>query len=70
MPASVPLRRGNDARHLRKLASRCKDARQSRRLLSLAARLRIVPHGSRSTLALTVGGVERPARIGPWIANL
>ena len=37
MPASVPLRRDFDARHLRKLASRCKDARQSRRLLSLAA---------------------------------
>ena len=32
MPASVPLRRDFDARHLRKLASRCKDARQSRRL--------------------------------------
>ena len=31
MPASVPLRRDFDARHLRKLASRCKDARQSRR---------------------------------------
>ena len=26
MPASVPLRRDFDARHLRKLASRCKDA--------------------------------------------
>ena len=25
MPASVPLRRDFDARHLRKLASRCKD---------------------------------------------
>ena len=36
MPASVPLRRDFDARHLRKLASRCKDARQSRRLLSLS----------------------------------
>ena len=35
MPASVPLRRDFD--HLRKLASRCKDARQSRRLLLAAA---------------------------------
>ena len=34
MPASVPLRRDFDARHLRKLASRCKDARQSRRCCS------------------------------------
>ena len=37
MPASVPFRADFDARHLRRLASRCKDARQSRRLLSLAA---------------------------------
>ena len=29
MPASVPLRRDFDARHLRKLAQPCKDARRA-----------------------------------------
>ena len=56
MPASVPLRRDFDARHLRKLASRCKDARQSRRLLSLAA----VYDGM---------SVERPQGSVGWIAK-
>ena len=55
MPASVPLRRDFDARHLRKLASRCKDARQSRRLLSLAA----VYDGMRRGEAARIGGMDR-----------
>ncbi len=55
MPASVPLRRDFDARHLRKLASRCKDARQSRRLLSLAA----VYDGMSRGEAARIGGMDR-----------
>ena len=58
MPASVPLRRDFDARHLRKLASRCKDARQSRRLLSLAA----VYDGMRRGEAARIGGMDRQTR--------
>ncbi len=62
MPASVPLRRDFDARHLRKLASRCKDARQSRRLLSLAA----VYDGMRRGEAARIGGMApNPAGLGP-----
>ncbi len=62
MPASVPLRRDFDARHLRKLASRCKDARQSRRLLSLAA----VYDGMRRAEAARIGwdGSPNPAGLG------
>ena len=55
MPASVPLRRDFDARHLRKLANRCKDARQSRRLLSLAA----VYDGMSRGEAARIGGMDR-----------
>ena len=43
MPASVPLRRDFDARHLRKLASRCKDAR----------------HGMSRGEAARIGGMDR-----------
>ena len=62
MPASVPLRRDFDARHLRKLASRCKDARQSRRLLSLAA----VYDGMRRGEAAqgSVGWIAKPCGTG------
>ncbi len=37
MPAVVELRVDFDARYLRLLAKRCRDAKQSRRLLSIAA---------------------------------
>ncbi len=62
MPASVPLRRDFDARHLRKLASRCKDARQSRRLLSLAA----VYDGMRRGEAARIGGMDRQT-LRDWV---
>ena len=55
MPASVPLRADFDAHHLRRLASRCKDARQSRRLLALAA----VYDGMCRSDAAKVGGMDR-----------
>ena len=60
MPASVPLRRDFDARHLRKLASRCKDARQSRRLLSLAA----VYDGMSRGEAARIGGISPNPGLG------
>ena len=62
MPASVPLRRDFDARHLRKLASRCKDARQSRRLLSLAA----VYDGMSRGEAARIGGMDRQT-LRDWV---
>ena len=37
MPAAIPLRRDFDANSLRRLAGRCRDNRQIRRLLALAA---------------------------------
>ncbi len=51
-----------DARHLRKLASRCKDARQSRRLLSLAA----VYDGMRRGEAARIGGMDRQT-LRDWV---
>ena len=62
MPASVPLRRDFDAHHLRKLASRCKDARQSRRLLSLAA----VYDGMSRGEAARIGGMDRQT-LRDWV---
>ena len=55
MPASVSLRSDFDARQLRKLASLCKNARQSRRLLSLAA----VYDGMTRAEAAKIGGMDR-----------
>ena len=64
MPASVSLRRDFDARHLRKLASRCKDARQSRRLLSLAA----VYDGMSRGEAARIGGMDRQT-LRDWVTG-
>ena len=52
----------SDARHLRKLASRCKDARQSRRLLSLAA----VYDGMSRGEAARIGGMDRQT-LRDWV---
>jgi len=62
MPASVPLRTDLDARQLRKLASRCKDANQSRRLLALAA----VRDGMSRSDAAKVGGMDRQT-LRDWV---
>ncbi len=62
MPASVSLRADFDARHLRKLASRCKDARQSRRLSSLAA----IYDGMSREEAAKIGGMDRQT-LRDWV---
>ena len=61
MPASVPLRRDFDARHLLN-SPRCKDARQSRRLLSLAA----VYDGMSRGEAARIGGMDRQT-LRDWV---
>ena len=55
MPAAVSLRADFDALELRALARRCRDARQSRRLLSIAA----VYDGMSRGAAARVGGMDR-----------
>ncbi len=55
MPASIPLRPDFDARRVRDLARRCCDAKQSRRLLSLAA----VYDGMTRMEAAKIGGMDR-----------
>ena len=62
MPASVALRADFDARHLRKLASRSKDANRSRRLLALAA----VYDGMCRSDAAKVGGMDRQT-LRDWV---
>ena len=55
MPAAIPLRRDFDAPTLRRLARRCRDNRQIRRLLALAA----VYDGLNRTEAARIGGMDR-----------
>ena len=55
MPAAVDLRTDFSAPQLRRLASKGKDANQSRRLLSLAA----VLDGMSRTEAAMIGGMDR-----------
>ncbi len=55
MPAAVPLRDDFDAAGLRRLAKSCKDARQSRRLLAIAA----IYDGMRRGEAAKIGGMDR-----------
>ena len=55
MPAAVTLRDDFDAATLRRLAKGCKDARQSRRLLAIAA----IHDGMRRGEAAKVGGMDR-----------
>ena len=55
MPGSVRLRQDYSSAELRRLASRSKDANQSRRLLSLAA----VVDGMNRADAARIGGMDR-----------
>lgn len=55
MPRGVELREDYDAGRLRSLAKRCRDPRQTRRLLALAA----VYDGMSRTEAATIGGMDR-----------
>ena len=57
MPASVPLRRDFDARHLVNSPAVAPDARQSRRLLSLAA---VYDGMSRERPQGSVGWIAKP----------
>lgn len=62
MPAAVPLRDDYDAGKLRALARRCRDAKQSRRLLSIAA-----AYGGMSRIeAAKVGGMDRQV-LRDWV---
>ncbi|MGH7111927.1 MAG: helix-turn-helix domain-containing protein, partial [Stellaceae bacterium] len=62
MSAAVRLRRDYDARHLRALAKASQDARQTRRLLALAA----IYDGSSRAAAAAIGGVERQT-VREWV---
>ena len=55
MPAALPLRSDFDSQTLRRLARRCEDSNQSRRLLSLAA----VYDGMSRTEGARIGGMDR-----------
>ena len=55
MPVAIPLRRDFDAPTLRRLARRCRDNRQIRRLLALTA----VCDGLNRTEAARIGGMDR-----------
>ena len=55
MPAALPLRSDFESQTLRRLARRCEDSNQSRRLLSLAA----VYDGMSRTEAARIGGMDR-----------
>ncbi len=55
MPSSVQLRDDYDAAGLRDLAKRCRDPRQIRRLLALAA----VYDGMSRAASAKVGGMDR-----------
>src|SRR5271170_6021464 len=62
MPASVRLREDYSAEELRALAKRSKDARQSRRLLSLAA----IRDGMDRGEAAKIGGMDRQTLLD-WV---
>ena len=62
MPAAIPLRRDFDAPTLRRLARRCRDNRQIRRLLALAA----VSDGLNRTEAARIGGMDRQT-LRDWV---
>jgi len=62
MPAAIPLRRDFDANSLRRLAGRCRDNRQIRRLLALAA----VYDGLNRTEAARLGGMDRQT-LRDWV---
>lgn len=63
MPTSgIPIRTDYDAEMLRGLAKRCKDARQSRRLLALAA----VYDGMSRADAAKMGGMDRQT-LRDWV---
>lgn len=62
MPAAIPLRRDFDAPTLRRLARRCRDNRQIRRLLALAA----VYDGLNRAEAARIGGMDRQT-LRDWV---
>ena len=62
MPGSVRLRQDYSSKELRRLASRSKDANQSRRLLSLAA----VLTGMSRADAAQIGGMDRQT-LRDWV---
>ncbi|NIO41006.1 MAG: helix-turn-helix domain-containing protein [Burkholderiales bacterium] len=62
MPAAIVLRDDYDAGKLRALARRCRDAKQSRRLLSIAA----VYDGMSRSEAAKVGGMDRQV-LRDWV---
>jgi len=62
MPARVPLRPDFDAANLRLVAKRCRDSRQTRRLLALAA----VYDGMSRAEAAKVGGMDRQT-LRDWV---
>lgn len=62
MPGSVPVRQDYSSMELRRLASRSKDANQSRRLLSLAA----VLDGMSRADAARIGGMDRQT-LRDWV---
>jgi putative transposase len=62
MTAAVPLRTDLRASELRRVASKSKDANQSRRLLALAAIL----DGRSRTEAATIGGMDRQT-LRDWV---
>ncbi len=62
MPTAIPLRCDFDAPTLRRLARRCRDNRQIRRLLALAA----VYEGMNRTDAARIGGMDRQT-LRDWV---
>lgn len=62
MPAAIPLRRDFDAPGLRQLSRRCRDGRQIRRLLALAA----VYDGMNRADAAEIGGMDRQT-LRDWV---
>ena len=62
MPTAIPLRFDFDAPILRRLARRCRDNRQIRRLLALAA----VYEGMNRTDAARIGGMDRQT-LRDWV---
>ena len=62
MPRGVQLRDDYDAARLRSLAKRCRDSRQTRRLLALAA----VCDGMSRTEAARIGGMDRQT-LRDWV---
>src|SRR5680860_1799115 len=62
MPGSVRIRQDYSSQELRRLASRSKDANQSRRLLSLAA----VLDGMSRADAARIGGMDRQT-LRDWV---